>query len=145
MREIIYLSTARAGTTEATVESILEKSRAKNAEDSVHGALLFDGVHFLQLIEGEHETIGELFKVIEADKRHHKIVKIVDEPIKELRFAEWLMAYIPFSEFRNSKSVAECTKLFDRLNKKDLQPDEARFLFDRLYLSLWKSGATIKK
>lgn len=55
---------------------------------------------FLQLLEGEKETVENLFEKIKDDKRHSNIVLIVKEKVEERLFSDWSMA---FHELNSSK------------------------------------------
>lgn len=47
--------------TEADLEALLVQAREKNLRLSITGALLYENGHFLQVLEGEHPTVRELF------------------------------------------------------------------------------------
>lgn len=53
--------------------------------------LLFDGLNFLQVLEGRFTPITTLMETIAEDARHHKIVTLIKEPIAEREYSMWSM------------------------------------------------------
>jgi hypothetical protein len=91
---IIYKSTAENGLEEEDVRAILETSRRNNAARDVTGVLLFNGVSFLQVLEGPAGAIDDLMGAITGDPRHRNVAVLVREPIHEPSFPDWAMAQI---------------------------------------------------
>jgi len=90
---LIYCST-QAGVGDADIEAILDRSRANNSLDGITGTLVYDGMHFLQILEGSRRAVSQRFIVISNDKRH-KNIEIMDmSPIRERRFPAWTMQYV---------------------------------------------------
>jgi len=73
--------------------ALLQQSRATNAECGVTGILLHEGGNFLQVLEGPESAVVHIFTRIVADARHHKPVKIIQEPIARRSFSNWTMAF----------------------------------------------------
>lgn len=73
MYEMIYMSTASELLSEEEVNSLLIQARHFNYANYITGVLLYIEGDFLQVIEGEKETIDALFEKIKNDKRHHDI------------------------------------------------------------------------
>jgi len=83
---------------DADIEAILDVSRANNELDSITGALVYNGSHFLQCLEGGRGAISKCFIRIANDKRH-KDVELLDlSPIAERRFPGWTMQYVGKTE-----------------------------------------------
>ena len=51
-------------------EELERSSREWNARNDVTGFLVFNGIHFLQLIEGGEEVIDDLVERVRKDPRH---------------------------------------------------------------------------
>lgn len=88
---LIYASKVTNGFSVNDTVELLTKAREKNHSLNVTGMLLFDEDSFLQVLEGEAETVSKLFTEISKDKRHAKIVKIITEAICERYFNHWSM------------------------------------------------------
>ncbi|WP_428622995.1 BLUF domain-containing protein [Sedimenticola sp.] len=93
LMHIIYASKATIDFPKDDIVALLEKARNKNESLNVTGMLLFDDGSFLQVLEGEEETVDRLFSEISSDSRHNKIVKIISEAIPERQFNDWTMGY----------------------------------------------------
>lgn len=91
MRQILYISSSKPRGTVADVSGILEQSRHNNALDGVTGLLWTDGVRFLQVLEGDADSVGKTFDRIALDPRHGAIVILSDKTIEEREFGNWSM------------------------------------------------------
>ena len=91
MRQLLYISSSKPRGTHADVSGILEQSRHNNALDGVTGLLWTDGIRFLQVLEGDSESVGKTFDRIAADPRHGAIVVLSDKTIEEREFGNWSM------------------------------------------------------
>ena len=91
LAQCFYVSRSLA--TPADVARILHAAREQNARRGVTGSLLFTGGHFAQLIEGPPAAIAETMQVIEADRRHEAVRRLVDDQVDRRRYEAWSMAY----------------------------------------------------
>jgi hypothetical protein len=69
LTSVTYTSLARIDGT-FNLEDIETASRERNARNDVTGFLVFNGTHFLQLIEGAETVIDELVERVGRDPRH---------------------------------------------------------------------------
>lgn len=90
---LIYCSTATRSLSNADLLELLRVARERNRELGVTGMLLYENGGFFQVIEGEAAVINRLYAMIEADERHHHLVKIIHEPIARRVFADWTMGF----------------------------------------------------
>ena len=93
MLQLVYVSTAAPGVTEAEVQRILARSRANNARDLLTGLLYFDGQCFMQVLEGEPDRLEQAYARITADPRHRAQVVVSRRTIPAREFGNWAMAY----------------------------------------------------
>lgn len=90
---LIYLSNAtQAFSTEELVE-LLNVARTHNAEIGVTGMLLYKDGRFMQILEGQEETVHSLFQEISSDPRHHKVVTLLEGPCEAREFPDWSMGF----------------------------------------------------
>ncbi len=73
------------------VDRIVARARRFNADNDITGYLIFDGVEFAQVIEGEEPAVMGTFLRIVADRAHSQVEVLVRGPILERRFADWRM------------------------------------------------------
>ncbi len=90
---LIYCSTATRSMSNEDLLALLREARTRNDELGVTGMLLYENGGFFQVIEGEAAVINRLYAMIEADDRHHHLVKIIHEPIARRVFADWTMGF----------------------------------------------------
>ena len=76
------------------IMDILDKSRSNNAIDNITGALVYNGSHFLQCLEGGRHGVTKRFIAISNDKRHKDIELLDFSLIPERRFPGWTMGYV---------------------------------------------------
>jgi hypothetical protein len=90
---IIYLSAAVKPADEAELLSILTVSRHNNKPLGITGVLLYGDNKFIQLLEGEKETVQQTFEKISYDPRHKAVTMITCGEIAERIFPEWSMGF----------------------------------------------------
>ena len=77
VRQVIYISKP-THFDHLVVDDILTKSRAKNPAAGITGNLIYHADLFLQMLEGPHSAVNELYEKILADNRHADVVKLRD-------------------------------------------------------------------
>ena len=102
----VYVSAARRLFSEEELSALLRKSRANNERDGITGLLLYSGGNFMQAIEGEETPIRALLDRIEADKRHLRITRLLEEKTESRRFPEWSMAFRPVDRLPESERAS---------------------------------------
>ncbi len=91
MKRLAYISAASPDLELADLEAILETAIRRNTDQKVTGILLFNGLNFLQVLEGEPQDVTAIYTAIIADQRHSGVVTILDEPADNRIFADWSM------------------------------------------------------
>ena len=91
MFRLIYVSTAKFGLAETDLANILEQATTANAQRGMTGVLLFNGLNFLQMLEGEQRNVMEIFNRIVRDSRHTSVVTVLQETADERVFPDWSM------------------------------------------------------
>ena len=95
LTQLIYVSTAAADTDVAAVQRILDVARRHDATHGISGALLVNGGHFLQVLEGRAEDVNALYARIRRDRRHHHVALVDFGPLKQREFEGWAMRHVP--------------------------------------------------
>lgn len=60
----------------------------RNEHEKVTGILLFNGLHFFQLLEGPEESVKSLYQQICKDIRHHNVVELLCDYSHSRRFGK---------------------------------------------------------
>lgn len=98
LRHLVYTSASTQRMSKEELFSLLKAARVRNRDRSVTGILLYIEGTFFQVIEGEADTVRELYGRIRQDPRHTHVTTIIEEPIARRAFAEWTMGYDFVSE-----------------------------------------------
>lgn len=92
--QVIYSSQAVAPMSIGDLEQILVDARSGNDRRGVTGALVYvDGV-FLQILEGDKDTVRELMSRIASDTRHAAVQVFYEAEVDQPLFSNWRMAYL---------------------------------------------------
>lgn len=91
MRSIIYISTRAKRFTDETLQELVQASSKRNSADAITGCLVYNGMNFIQLLEGDHDKLSDCMARIEQDDRHTGIVIIRDAETQSRECAEWGM------------------------------------------------------
>jgi len=81
------------------VGPILAASAANNDRDGLTGVLLVGKKNFLQVLEGDFETVNETFQRITRDPRHRRVRLIEFGMTDERLFEEWHMRGVGLFKF----------------------------------------------
>ena len=113
---LVYVSTQTADMTNDALTELLTVSRRNNSRDAITGMLLHRSGNFIQVLEGEEQTVKDLHRKIERDSRHKSLITLLQRPLDQRYFEEWSMGFrhldevtinIPgFSQIMNSPYIA---------------------------------------
>ena len=97
LKTLAYTSRAKLDLTERDLSDVHLSARRCNALDGVTGLLVFDGIRFLQIIEGAEVAIDELVERLRRDQRHTAL-EVRDVRLMEARsFSGWSMELVRVS------------------------------------------------
>jgi hypothetical protein len=100
MHLIIYTSkyVGRAEDLDDVLADIVVRSEINNLEFGITGLLFYQNGRFIQVLEGERDSLEGLMSILEQDDRHENIQRIIDQSIKKRAFEEWSMDSLNLSE-----------------------------------------------
>ena len=109
LTSLTYTSLARLDLDTSDLEQIHRTARELNALDGVTGLLVFNGTHFLQIIEGAPNAIDELVERLRRDPRHSGLEVRDERIVDRLSFADWSMELVKVSAsyFEAKEAVAD--------------------------------------
>ena len=113
MITLVYVSFATKVMMDEELRSLLQAARDKNKELDITGMLLYRDGFFIQALEGEEETVLNLYNKIKTDPRHRSVLQIYREGIKNRAFEDWSMGFNKF----DSNSLEELEGYTDFLKK----------------------------
>ena len=91
---VVYYS-ERELTVGLDMSRLVTQCERNNARDQIGGFLHYNGLYFLQVLEGDRDRVRACYLRILADKAHKNIVLIGAEEVSELKFADWTMSVDP--------------------------------------------------
>lgn len=100
MHLIIYTSeyVGRAEDIDDVLADIVKRSKKNNSEYDITGLLFYHNGRFIQVLEGDKDSLEGLMSILEKDDRHENIQRIIDQTIKKRAFKEWSMDSLNLSE-----------------------------------------------
>lgn len=90
----IYASRSLIGGWGPDLLDIARASFARNAALGVTGALYFDALRFVQVLEGPAPAVAALMQAIRADRRHFDLRVLEDGAQDGRRFGRWSMRFV---------------------------------------------------
>jgi Sensors of blue-light using FAD len=139
LSSLLYISLAPPSADEQTVQHILATSRRRNAALGVSGALLKHAGYYLQVLEGEHEAVHQLYQRIRLDARHFDARVAAIETVTERQFSGWAMHHAPAPRSAD-RAVGEFLRGLWRGNR-GVEAHTARALLRRLASAASPSAA----
>ncbi|HVF83327.1 MAG TPA: BLUF domain-containing protein [Sphingomicrobium sp.] len=94
LKTVTYTSLAALDLTEEDVVAIHQSSARANALEGMTGLLIFNGTHFLQIVEGSSDAIDDLLDRLHRDSRHHGIEIRDERLVDERAFGDWAMEMV---------------------------------------------------
>jgi hypothetical protein len=95
LSRLIYHSENHLGAVDgkmiAGLNAIMDASNRNNERDGISGALLFDTLWFVQILEGEREAISATLRRISSDERHDAVTVMDCRAIEDRLFGNWWM------------------------------------------------------
>ena len=108
LKSLTYTSLARLDLQVADIQKIQSTARELNALEGITGLLIFNGTHFLQIIEGAPNAVADLRERLRHDPRHSGLEVREERTINQRSFPDWSMelVLVSASYFEARKSVS---------------------------------------
>jgi hypothetical protein len=105
------------------LNAIMDASNRNNEKAGVTGALIFDSLWFLQILEGEREAVAATLRRIAQDSRHDNVTVMDARAVEERLFGKWWMG-LAFMRGDNSALYAR-HGLGERLDPRRMSGEQA--------------------
>ncbi|MFT4525689.1 MAG: hypothetical protein ACI85F_001844 [Bacteroidia bacterium] len=119
--QLLYTSKAREELDAEELCELLNETSNNNTSARITGMLILrDGV-FLQMLEGEKESVLEIFSLIKEDSRHGEVVILSDESIEEREFDNYRMCFDSsfektFKQMPNYSTIKETRSILETVS-----------------------------
>jgi len=130
---ICYISNASEYLVEKDINELFDKVTAFNNSRGIKGILLYSSGNFFQILEGNKETINDLFyNRIKLDPRHSNIFVVIEKQYPSSVFNEYS------SKFNTVKNPADLKKIISYLenNKYNSTHEKLKRLLDPFLFSM---------
>jgi hypothetical protein len=104
---LIYASRSTEYFQEHEIPELLQQIRIANAKQEITGMLLYVRGSFLQVLEGQPETVDAVFSRILGDKRNTQLRSIARESIPERAFEGWTMMHKTLDPIEAGELIGE--------------------------------------
>lgn len=91
--QLVYVSRAAMDMDVDSLDEILSTARRNNGTQNVTGMLLHHEGSFIQVLEGQKDTVEKLFRKISEDPRHKDAHVVLRTEVEERAFDRWSMGY----------------------------------------------------
>ena len=110
LTSLTYTSLATLDLQSKDLELIHRTARELNALDGITGLLVFNGTHFLQIIEGAQSAIDDLVERLRRDGRHTGFEVRDQRKIDARSFPDWSMELVRVNSsfFEARDTIADC-------------------------------------
>ncbi len=88
---LIYVSRTNLPLSQESLDTLLRKSRSSNRSAGISGYLIYQDGCFMQILEGQRDTLHKLFDRIKTDPRHGDVRLVMEGPIQHRVFSDWGM------------------------------------------------------
>ena len=115
-----YISVANQEFDRSQLSELAAESSKRNSELQISGALVFDGTHFFQYLEGEKENVELVYNKIKQDQRHRDVSTISESSIEKRVYPHWGMKSFLPSDFTLEDRVHILDLLCHKLSEKSV-------------------------
>jgi hypothetical protein len=106
LKSLTYTSLAALDLDVADLEAIHRTAREVNGLEGITGLLVFNGTHFLQIVEGAPQAIDDLVERLRRDRRHSAFEVRDERTITQRSFGSWSMELVRVSgSFREARDT----------------------------------------
>jgi hypothetical protein len=91
IQQLIYVSTASDSYGASVMRDVQASSARNNVPANISGLLLFDGMRFLQVLEGPARAVRERYAHILKDSRHFGVSVVSKKNVPARSFGNWAM------------------------------------------------------
>lgn len=92
--QLTYASRISKALASEDIKNILQQSQTNNQADGVTGALCLSNGIFLQILEGDRNTVNSVYHKILQDSRHKDPAILDYREVTARQFSEWSMGLI---------------------------------------------------
>ena len=110
LKSLTYTSLARLDLGAEDLNAIHRTARELNSLDGITGLLVFNGTHFLQIVEGAEQAIDDLVERLRRDPRHTGLEVRDERKVEGRSFPGWSMELVRVNAdfFEARQAIQHC-------------------------------------
>lgn len=105
LHTLCYVSSCKDTLTAKDLEHLFLVNKRNNTEHGVSGILIYNNGNFLQILEGDEDTVKNIFKKIKRDSRHRNLITLINNSIDERIFHDYESGFIHFEDPKKRKEL----------------------------------------
>lgn len=118
LQTICYVSNSSPNLTNKELQELLHSTKENNLKLKISGVLIHNNGNFFQIIEGLQKNIEALYRKIMIDKRHHHVIELINQPIKQRVFRDYETS---FSIIDNSEKMQKLETYLNWLKNAEMK------------------------
>lgn len=108
--QLIYRSRSQQRFGAQALRELGAELTQRNRDLQLRGLLLYDGSYFLQVLEGQAQTVDRVYQSLSADARHTDIVLLLRDPIPRSHFDDFRMDIVDVRDVQRAHSAANAAQ-----------------------------------
>ena len=121
MYHLVYTSHAVEPFSQEYLIDLLRESRSVNRQHQITGMLLYLNGKFIQILEGKRDDVQKIYQKILQDKRHQRVIKIMEGNSPDRVFHNWSMGFkmLSHTEFEKITGFTDIDHFFEENKAKE--------------------------
>lgn len=107
---LIYVSSATKRMNNEELLALQQEASDNNKRLNVTGVFLYQDGTFMQMLEGEKNTVLDLYAKIQTDNRHKGVITMLEGDIEERNFHDWSMGFFNMDKVTNHANYNDYIK-----------------------------------
>lgn len=92
---LLFVSDLAPNAPSDTISGIARQARSNNERTDITGLLVFDGKHFVQVMEGPQQAVVSTADLMKTDRRHERMEVLHSAAqTRPRRFPHWRLGYL---------------------------------------------------
>lgn len=116
LKTVAYYSHVKCDNELQCLLDIAIQATRNNQKNDITGLLVYEGTHFLQIIEGPVAAVDKTFEVIRSDKRHKNVTVLLDTETDERQYTDWGLEafFLDNPGIVNDETLKAAAKIYKR-------------------------------
>ncbi|AUP78464.1 BLUF domain-containing protein [Flavivirga eckloniae] len=114
LKTICYISDSCQDESLTALKALYAQAKKNNSKYNITGVLIYSNENFLQVLEGDSDSVDATFKRISLDRRHKNIFKVINIDIQQRIFEDYNFG---FTIVNDSKELDKLYEYLEWLRK----------------------------